>query len=65
VSALSNLQSGFDNASMAKKLRKRKRPDPAKFGFDVMQRVIAATGGHRRKINTLKAHYRFFRAELL
>jgi hypothetical protein len=29
---------------MAKKPRKRKRPDPAKFGFDVMQRVIEATG---------------------
>jgi hypothetical protein len=29
---------------MAKKKRAKKRPDPAKFGFDMMQRVIAATG---------------------
>jgi hypothetical protein len=29
---------------MAKKPRKRKKPHPAKFGFDMMQRVIEATG---------------------
>ena len=29
---------------MTKKKRAKKRPDPAKFGFDMMQRVIAATG---------------------
>jgi hypothetical protein len=29
---------------MAKKPRKRKKPDAAKFGFDMMQRVIEATG---------------------
>ena len=26
------------------KQQKKKRPDPAKFGFDIMQRVIEATG---------------------
>ncbi len=44
VSALAILRSGVNNGSMAKRPRKRKRPDLAKFGFDVMQRVIAATG---------------------
>jgi hypothetical protein len=29
---------------MAKKPRAKKRPDPAAFGFDIMQRVIAASG---------------------
>jgi hypothetical protein len=29
---------------MAKKQRQRKRPDPAVTGFDIMQRVIAASG---------------------
>jgi hypothetical protein len=29
---------------MAKKARKRKKPDPAKFGFDMIQRVIEVTG---------------------
>jgi hypothetical protein len=30
--------------SMAKKKRQRKRPDPAKLGFQIMQGVIAASG---------------------
>ena len=29
---------------MAKQRRAKKRPDPAVMGFDIMQRVIAATG---------------------
>ncbi len=29
---------------MAKKKRARKRPDPAVMGFDIMQRVVAASG---------------------
>jgi len=29
---------------MAKKLRKRKAPDPASFAFGVMQHVVEATG---------------------
>jgi hypothetical protein len=29
---------------MAKRKRKPKTPDPAKFGFDVLQRVIEASG---------------------
>jgi hypothetical protein len=29
---------------MATKKRKPKRPDPASFGFDIMQHVIEATG---------------------
>jgi hypothetical protein len=31
------------NASMGKQ-RKKKRPDPAVMGFDIMQRVVEATG---------------------
>jgi hypothetical protein len=29
---------------MAKQRRRKKRPDPAVIGFDIMQRVIAASG---------------------
>src|SRR5438105_2643033 len=42
VTALAILPDASDNASMAK--RAKKRPDPASFGFDIMQHVIEATG---------------------
>ena len=41
LTALAIVPTPFDNASMAKQKRAKKRPDPARFGFDMMQRVIA------------------------
>lgn len=44
MTALAILSGPPDNDRMAKQKRAKKRPDPAKFGYDMMQRVIAATG---------------------
>jgi len=44
VTALAIVLTAFDNPSMAKEKRAKKRPDPARFGFDIMQRAIEVTG---------------------
>lgn len=44
MTALAILRIVPDNASMAKKKRKPKTPDPASFVFGVMQHVVEATG---------------------
>jgi hypothetical protein len=44
VTALAILPAASDNASMAKKKRAPKTPDPAAFGFGVMQHIVEATG---------------------
>jgi hypothetical protein len=44
VTALAIVPAALHNGSMEKKPRAKKRPDPAAFGFDIMQRVAAATG---------------------
>ena len=44
MTALAILRGLLHNASMAKKKRKPKTPDPASFAFGVLQHVIDATG---------------------
>jgi hypothetical protein len=44
MTALAIVRIAPDNASMGKKKRKPKTPDPATFAFGVMQHIVEATG---------------------